>query len=60
MYDPALQRYEVPLDVPIATRRSQQPKYSIEFVNDTFSFTVARKDNSKTEMQVVLLYTVLV
>ena len=50
VYDPSVNRYQVPLQVPQATRNVQHPDYTLKLVNDTFSFAVSRTNDNKTEM----------
>lgn len=50
VYDPSVNRYQVPFNVPQTTRKVQDPNYTLKLVNDTFTFAISRRDENKTEM----------
>ncbi|KAL6481335.1 hypothetical protein MHYP_G00094150 [Metynnis hypsauchen] len=43
--DPAKQRYEVPIDVPVVKEKAPDPLYTVEFSKQPFGIVVKRKQN---------------
>ncbi|XP_026861950.2 lysosomal alpha-glucosidase [Electrophorus electricus] len=43
--DPANERYEVPIDVPVVKTRAPNPMYTVEFIKKPFGLIVKRKQN---------------
>uniref|UniRef100_W5L3G3 Alpha glucosidase 2 n=1 Tax=Astyanax mexicanus TaxID=7994 RepID=W5L3G3_ASTMX len=43
--DPAKDRYEVPIDVPVVKKKASNPLYTVEFTEQPFGLIVKRKQN---------------
>lgn len=43
--DPAQQRFQVPIDVPVVKTRDPKPLYTVEFSKEPFGIIVRREQN---------------